>query len=67
MTKRKTAEEILDGVLNEDLRKSIVTAMKKYAEQEALGFHFWLNGLKKDDKIGNRGLMKLWWDYKHEQ
>jgi hypothetical protein len=41
--------------------------MEAYAEQEAIGFHLWLNGQKKDNKIGDRGLMKLWWDYKMDR
>lgn len=52
---------MLEKVVNMD---SIVKAMEAYAEQEAIGFHTWINNQEKEDKIGNRGLMKLWYDYK---
>lgn len=61
MTKNKSSKEMLDKAMNMDL---IVKAMEAYAEQEALGFQSWLNTQGKENKVGERGLMKLWYDYK---
>jgi len=64
MTKKKSAKELLSKAINTDL---IVKAMEAYAEQEAIGFHTWLNRQRKENKIGSRGLMKLWYDYKTQR
>jgi len=58
MQKRKTAEEIL--------KKGLIDAMEKYAEQEAQKFLTWYAAQKKTDRT-NWGLAKLWWDYKAQR
>lgn len=61
MSKKKSSKSILEKAIDIN---SILKAMEAYAEQEAIDFHVWLNTQTRDNKIGNRGLMKLWYDYK---